>query len=218
MSVLEGETVGSPSFDLPLRPGRVVADQLDVVLVPVRAVAERGLEGSVVEWDRSWFEAGVGAGARPGPVEWVVGEAGGDGVVGEVSVEAEQVRVVVGAAGDAVGAEEVGAASVAAVVLAGVAGVEPLKRGSEVVVVDADECVVVGVEQDVDENVDPARPAGRAEALKEAGSVVVVVVEAAAVAAVRGEVIDPGRELPRSAGHEPERRASRVSCKPTGAY
>jgi hypothetical protein len=58
----------------------------------------------------------VGACAGPGPVEGVGDEAGGDGVVGEVAIEAEQVGLVVDAAGEAVGAEEVGAAPVAAVV------------------------------------------------------------------------------------------------------
>jgi hypothetical protein len=84
------------------------------------------LERALVEWDRAGFEAGVGACAGPGPVEWVGDEAGGDGVVGEVAVEAEQVGVVVDAAGEAVGAEEVGAALVAAVVPAGVLGVAAL--------------------------------------------------------------------------------------------
>ena len=100
-------------------------------------------------------------------------------------------------------AEEVGASLVASVVLAGVFGVEALESGGEVVVVDADEGVVVRVEEDVGEDVDAARPAGGAEALEEVCSVAVVVVEAAPVAAVRGEVVDPGRELARSAGHKP---------------
>ena len=121
-----------------------------------------------------------------------------------------------GAAGEAVGAEEVGASVVASVVPAGVLGVEALERDGEVVVVDADERVVMGVEQDVGEDIDAACPAGGAEALEEVGSVVVVVVEAAAVAAVRGEVVDPGRELPRSAGHEPERTATGGSGEPVG--
>ena len=70
-------------------------DQVDVALSSVRAVVERGLERALVEGDRWGFEAGVGAGAGPGPVERVADEAGCDRVAGEVAVRAEEVVVVV---------------------------------------------------------------------------------------------------------------------------
>ena len=72
----------------------------------------------VVERDLGWFEAGVGAGAGPAPLERVVDESCFDRVAGDVAVDAEQVGVVLDPAGEAVGAEEMRASLVAAVVLA----------------------------------------------------------------------------------------------------
>jgi hypothetical protein len=96
------------------------------------------------------------------------------------------VGVVGDRAGEAVGAEEVRAAFVPAVVVAGVLGVQSLECFGEARVGDARECVVVVAEQDVGEHVDVAPPEGVAEPVEEVGAVVVTNEQVPSVAAMRG--------------------------------
>jgi hypothetical protein len=73
----------------------------------------------------------------------VVNESADDWVAYEVAVGGEEVVVIFDPAREAVGAEEMGASPVGAVVLARVLGVQPLQRVRQARVRDRDERVVV---------------------------------------------------------------------------
>src|SRR5437763_1224327 len=113
----------------PLRRAFVVVglDEASVAGAPLRIVIERGAEGALVERDARRLESCVDAGAAPGPVQRVEDEAGLHGVEREVAVGVQQLLVGGDRLGEAVGAEQVGAAPMDAVVPARVSGVEALE-------------------------------------------------------------------------------------------
>src|SRR5256885_1718797 len=126
--------------------------------------------------------------------------------VREIAGGGDELGVVADLAGQRVGAEEVSPAPVAAVVPARVLRVQPLQRLGEPRVGDPHERVIVAAEQDVGEEGEFEPLPDRGQALEEVFPVRIAYEQVAAVAAVRGEVVDAVGEIARGAGHEFEAR------------
>lgn len=111
-----------------LSHGEVVRlDERRITTPPVSAVVERAAEVCLVERYVRRLEAGVGAGAAPRPVEWIIHEACLDRVECEIPERAEEIVVAVYLSGERMREKEMRAAFVPSVVAARIAGVKELE-------------------------------------------------------------------------------------------